>query len=79
MTASTATIDSAALTRSRRPASGLRNSASSTGPKTSSRTMAGTEAEGPCVFELPEATLVLPPGWLASVDEAGTVRAEDRG
>jgi N-methylhydantoinase A len=37
---------------------------------------AGTEAEGPCVFELPEATLVLPPGWRASVDEAGTVRAE---
>ena len=26
---------------------------------------AGTEAEGPCVFELPEATLVLPPGWRA--------------
>ena len=37
---------------------------------------AGTEAEGPCVFELPEATLVLPPGWRAAVDEAGTVCAE---
>jgi N-methylhydantoinase A len=37
---------------------------------------ADTEAKGPCVFELPEATLVLPPGWRASVDEAGTVRAE---
>ena len=23
----------------------------------------GSSAEGPCVFELPEATLVLPPGW----------------
>jgi hypothetical protein len=28
------------------------------------------------VFELPEATLVLPPGWSASVDEAGTITAE---
>ena len=33
----------------------------------------GFEAEGPCVFELPEATLVLPPGWDATVDEAGTI------
>ncbi len=40
---------------------------------------AGTEAEGPCVFELPEATLVLPPGWRARVDEAGTVCAERAG
>jgi N-methylhydantoinase A len=37
---------------------------------------AGFGAEGPCVFELPEATLVLPPGWRASVDEAGTIAAE---
>jgi N-methylhydantoinase A len=37
---------------------------------------AGFEAEGPCVFELPEATLVLPPGWSASVDESGTVQAD---
>jgi N-methylhydantoinase A len=36
---------------------------------------AGTEAEGPVVFELPEATLVLPPGWAAAVDESGTIRA----
>jgi N-methylhydantoinase A len=36
---------------------------------------AGFDAEGPCVFELPEATLVLPPGWRASVDESGTVTA----
>jgi N-methylhydantoinase A len=35
----------------------------------------GTEASGPCVFELPEATLVLPPGWRARVDEAGTIDA----
>lgn len=37
---------------------------------------AGTTARGPCVFELPEATLVLPPGWSARVDEAGTIEAE---
>jgi len=36
---------------------------------------AGTEAEGPVVFELPEATLVLPPGWWAAVDEHGTIVA----
>jgi N-methylhydantoinase A len=36
---------------------------------------AGTAAEGPVVFELPEATLVLPPGWSAAVDEHGTVVA----
>jgi N-methylhydantoinase A len=39
---------------------------------------AGFTAEGPCVFELPEATLVLPPGWSGSVDEAGTISAERR-
>jgi N-methylhydantoinase A/oxoprolinase/acetone carboxylase beta subunit len=37
---------------------------------------AGAEAEGPVVFELPESTLVLPPGWSATVDEHGTIRAE---
>jgi N-methylhydantoinase A len=36
---------------------------------------AGTAAEGPVVFELPEATLVLPAGWSAEVDEAGTIVA----
>ena len=36
---------------------------------------AGTAAEGPVVFELPESTLVLPPGWGAEVDAAGTVLA----
>ncbi|HET6999165.1 MAG TPA: hydantoinase/oxoprolinase family protein [Solirubrobacterales bacterium] len=35
---------------------------------------AGTAAQGPVVFELPEATLVLPPGWNAGVDEAGTIK-----
>jgi N-methylhydantoinase A len=37
---------------------------------------AGTEASGPCIFELPETTLVLPPGWRAEVDAAGTIAAE---
>ncbi len=36
---------------------------------------AGDEAVGPFVFELPEATLVLPPGWSARVDRVGTVVA----
>lgn len=34
---------------------------------------AGTEAEGPIVFELPEATFVVPPGWSTSVDDHGTI------
>lgn len=37
---------------------------------------AGLEASGPIVFELPEATLVLPPGWSARVDRHGTIKAE---
>jgi N-methylhydantoinase A len=36
---------------------------------------AGTEATGPVVFELPETTLVVPPGWRAEVDTAGTIIA----
>jgi N-methylhydantoinase A len=36
---------------------------------------AGSRAEGPVVFELPEATLVLPPGWSSAVDAAGTIVA----
>lgn len=39
---------------------------------------AGTRAEGPFIFELPEATLVLPPGWRADVDRRGTIVAEKR-
>jgi N-methylhydantoinase A len=35
----------------------------------------GRTARGPVVFELPEATLVLPPGWSASVDEFGSILA----
>jgi len=36
----------------------------------------GFEAAGPCAFELPETTLLLPPGWSARVDEHGTIAAE---
>jgi len=36
---------------------------------------AGTEVAGPVVFELPEATFVVPPGWTTSVDDQGTIIA----
>jgi N-methylhydantoinase A len=36
---------------------------------------AGTEIAGPVVFELPEATFVVPPGWTTAVDERGTIIA----
>jgi N-methylhydantoinase A/oxoprolinase/acetone carboxylase beta subunit len=36
---------------------------------------AGRRAAGPCIFELPEATLVLPPGWQAEVDDRGIIEA----
>ncbi len=36
---------------------------------------AGLRAEGPVIFELPEATFVLPPGWAAEIDETGTIVA----
>ncbi|HET7510100.1 MAG TPA: hydantoinase/oxoprolinase family protein, partial [Solirubrobacterales bacterium] len=36
---------------------------------------AGFEAEGPVVFELPEATFVLPPDWTVTVDPHGTIIA----
>jgi N-methylhydantoinase A len=36
---------------------------------------AGLAATGPVVFELPEATLVLPPDWTAEVDATGTIVA----
>ena len=34
---------------------------------------AGTEAAGPAVIELPESTVLIPPGWAARVDQTGTV------
>ncbi|HET8814932.1 MAG TPA: hydantoinase/oxoprolinase family protein [Solirubrobacterales bacterium] len=39
---------------------------------------AGAEAEGPVVFELPEATFIVPPGWSTTVDEQGTIVARER-
>jgi N-methylhydantoinase A len=36
----------------------------------------GSHSEGPAILELPEATLVVPPGWSAEVDRHGTVIAE---
>ena len=36
----------------------------------------GTEVEGPAVVELPESTLLAPPGWAGEVDDTGTVRLE---
>ncbi len=36
---------------------------------------AGHETEGPVVFELPEATFVVPPGWTTRVDQHGTIIA----
>ena len=32
----------------------------------------GTQVDGPAVVELPEATLLIPPGWSAEVDDTGT-------
>ena len=41
---------------------------------------AGTEAEGPVVFELPEATLVAPAGLVgAASTRRGTIVARSRG
>jgi N-methylhydantoinase A len=37
---------------------------------------AGTEIEGPAVWQGPEATLAVPEGWRGSVDDAGTVVLE---
>ena len=36
---------------------------------------AGFAAEGPVVYELPEATFVVPPGWQTQVDPTGTIEA----
>jgi N-methylhydantoinase A len=36
----------------------------------------GERVEGPAIVELPEATLVVPPGWAGAVGSAGTIRLE---
>jgi len=35
---------------------------------------AGTALSGPALCALPEATLLVPPGWSGEVDEHGTIR-----
>ena len=62
---------------SRRAAAGCGSTASgSRRPCCAASRAAGLEAAGPVVFELPEATFVVPPGWSARVDESGTIVAE---
>jgi N-methylhydantoinase A len=34
----------------------------------------GTKLDGPAVAELPESTLLIPPGWTSEVDHTGTIR-----
>jgi N-methylhydantoinase A len=36
----------------------------------------GVQLDGPAVVELPESTLLVPPGWTAEVDDTGTIRME---
>jgi len=38
----------------------------------------GREIAGPVVCELPEETVVVPPGWRGAVDDAGTLALEER-
>jgi N-methylhydantoinase A len=38
----------------------------------------GTELSGPLVVELPESTLLVPPGWSGTVDSTGTIQLEAR-
>jgi N-methylhydantoinase A len=34
----------------------------------------GTRVDGPAVIELPESTVLIPPGWTSEVDDTGTIR-----
>jgi N-methylhydantoinase A len=36
----------------------------------------GTSVTGPLVIDLPESTVLVPPGWSATVDDTGSVRLE---
>jgi len=40
---------------------------------------AGLRDAGPAIFELPESTFVVPPGWDVEVDDSGTIRATNTG
>jgi N-methylhydantoinase A len=37
----------------------------------------GLNVEGPALFALPESTLLVPPGWAASIDQQGTILMRD--
>jgi N-methylhydantoinase A len=39
----------------------------------------GTGIEGPAVVELPESTLLVPPGWSGEVDDTGTIHVKSAG
>ncbi len=39
----------------------------------------GTAIEGPAVVELPESTLLVPPGWAGEVDDTGTIHLRAEG
>jgi len=39
----------------------------------------GTAIPGPAIVELPESTVLVPPGWRGSVDRTGTIRLERAG
>jgi N-methylhydantoinase A len=39
----------------------------------------GLSGAGPAIFELPESTFVVPPGWDVKVDDSGTIRATSTG
>ena len=64
----------AALAGDRRGSAGDRDR--STSSPASRR--AGLAADGPCVFELPETTFLVPGGWRAAVDRLGTIVADPR-
>ncbi len=40
---------------------------------------AGTGLDGPAVVELPESTVLIPPGWTSEVDDTGTIRMSRSG
>ena len=40
---------------------------------------AGTKLDGPAVIELPESTVLIPPGWTSAVDDAGTIHMRRSG
>ena len=57
------------------PATSASTTSGSTPPSSAASPKPARTATGPVIFELPEATLVLPPSWSAEVDEFGTILA----